>query len=53
MSKLEKSGHEEIDEKTYLEVAKNALIFALLFIVVTIALWGYVYLILLERGMAQ
>ncbi len=53
MSKLEKSGHDEYDEKTYLEVAKNALIFALLFIVVTIALWGYVYLILLERGMAQ
>jgi hypothetical protein len=53
MSELKKTGHQELDEDTYLEVAKNALIFALLFIVVTIALWGYVYLILLERGIAQ
>jgi hypothetical protein len=52
MNKLDKSGKTKGPDE-YMEVAKNALVFALMFIVLTIALWGYVYLILLERGMTQ
>ena len=48
----EKSSHSD-DHEDYLEAAKNALIFAILFIVVVLALWGYVYLLMLERGMTQ
>lgn len=52
MSQIDKPN-EEYDQDTYLEVAKNALIFAIIMILVTIALWGFVYLTLLERGIAQ
>lgn len=52
MNKIENTN-EDFDQDTYLEVAKNALIFAIIFILVTIALWGFVYLTLLERGIAQ
>lgn len=41
------------DHAEHSEVAKNALIFALLYILMVIGLWGYVYLTLLERGMTQ
>jgi hypothetical protein len=51
-SDVEKKAHAD-EHEDYLEAAKNALIFAILFIVVAIALWGYVYLTMLERGMTQ
>jgi hypothetical protein len=49
---VEKQAHSD-EHEDYLEAAKNALIFAILFIVVVIALWGFVYLEMLERGMTQ
>jgi len=45
-----KGSHGEEEHK---EVGKNALIFALLYMLLVVALWGYVYLTLLERGMTQ
>ena len=52
MSQLEKPEQTD-EEKDFMEAAKNALIFAILFTIVVIALWGYVYLLLLERGMTS
>lgn len=47
-SEQETKHHEE-----HKDVARNALIFSLLFLIMVIALWGYVYMTLLERGMVQ
>jgi hypothetical protein len=44
---------QEDSHEDHTEIARNALIFSLLFILMVIALWGYVYLTLLERGMVQ
>ncbi len=52
MSDLDSQKHDD-DQEAYMEAAKSALVFSLLFLIVTIALWGYVYLQLLERGMTQ
>jgi hypothetical protein len=41
------------DPVDHVAAAKSALIFALLYLLVVAALWGYVYLTLLERGMTQ
>jgi hypothetical protein len=49
---LQQEQQEESHED-HMDVAKNALIFALLYILMVIGLWGYVYLTLLERGMTQ
>jgi len=40
----------EVSEEEYLAAAKSAMVFAILFIILVITLWGYVYLLLLERG---
>jgi hypothetical protein len=54
MSELDNQQEKQGDNhEDHTEVAKNALIFALLFILMVIALWSYVYLTLLERGMVQ
>jgi len=37
----------------HIQAAKSALVFALLYLVMVVALWGYVYLTLLGRGMTQ
>jgi len=56
MAKLNVKNSEESQEITheqYLDAAKGALIFCVLFMLTTLALWGYVYSLLLERGMTQ
>jgi hypothetical protein len=50
---LPQEQQNDSDHADHHEVAKNALIFALLYILMVIGLWGYVYLTLLERGMTQ
>jgi hypothetical protein len=52
MSELDTQNHDD-EQEGYIEAAKSALVFSLLFLAVTIALWGYVYLQLMERGMTQ
>lgn len=52
MNELEKQNQTD-EQKEYMEAAKSALVFAILFIILIVSLWGYVYLILLERGMTQ
>ena len=47
------SEQQEDHHEEYKDVAKNALIFSLLFLFMVVALWGYVYMTLLERGMVQ
>ena len=44
--------HEDNHEE-HKDVARNALYFSLLYLLMVVALWGYVYLTLLERGMTQ
>ncbi len=43
----------QITEAEEKEVARNALIFALLFLLTVVALWGYVYVTMLGRGLTQ
>jgi len=43
----------EMSEEDHKEIARNALIFALLFILMVVALWGYVYVTMLGRGLTQ
>lgn len=50
---VEKNPQHTEDHEDFLDTAKNALIFAVLFVVLIVALWGYVYLTMLERGMTQ
>ncbi len=50
---VEKKPQQTEDHEDFLDTAKNALIFAVLFMVLVVALWGYVYLTMLERGMTQ
>lgn len=52
-SKSQASVVEEISHEQYLDAAKSALIFCVLFMLTTMALWGYVYFILLQRGLTQ
>ncbi|MDM8520441.1 hypothetical protein QUF64_10370 [Anaerolineales bacterium HSG6] len=44
---------QEITYEQYLDAAKSALMFCIVFMLTTIALWGYIYSLLLERGMNQ
>lgn len=41
------------DHEEHADVAKNAMIFSFLWLLLLIGLWGYVYLTLLERGLTQ
>ncbi len=53
MSENVQSESSDLNEEERKEVAKNALIFALLFLLMVVALWGYVYVTMLGRGLTQ
>jgi hypothetical protein len=53
MAKLDRKDDIEVSHEDFLAAAKSALVFCGLFILTLLALWGYVYSILLERGMTQ
>ena len=53
MAQNEKKVHGEVSQEDYTDAARSALAFCVVFILTLMALWGYVYLLLLERGMTQ
>jgi len=53
MAEIDFEKNFDVSEEEFLDAAKSAMVFAILFIILVIALWGYVYLLLLSRGMNQ
>jgi|JFJP01.1.fsa_nt_gi hypothetical protein len=53
MAQNESKVPNEVSHEDYLAAARSALAFCVVFILTLIALWGYVYSLLLERGMTQ